>query len=262
MESSPLSLNNHRRFILLFLLAITFTVFSNSVTATRPCRGFLISTSYSVSVNSQNPHTTFLPLNLHRPSSSSPSSSSTLTLFTTQLTNNNNNKIEVFINRRLRLDRDNSINPVGFFLSTKDLTSLRDRTKDILSVVVALLFGVGCGALAASTVYFVWTLFTHRYDLLHEYDFDSESESDEAETPKKKDKSILKKSLASTPFPVKLCFDLSTSLCRIKITIKSTLSSFKVLRLQEKLRMRPKSSCGTPYTNFHGHATTSVLDSH
>ncbi|KAG2672476.1 hypothetical protein I3760_13G043200 [Carya illinoinensis] len=34
-----------------------------------------------------------------------------------------------------------------------DYSSLQDRTKDILSVVVALLFGVGCGALTAATMY-------------------------------------------------------------------------------------------------------------
>ncbi|XP_024188319.1 uncharacterized protein LOC112192703 [Rosa chinensis] len=48
-------------------------------------------------------------------------------------------------------------------LST-DLTSLRDRTKDILSVVVALLFGVGCGALTAATMYLAWSLFSTRHD--------------------------------------------------------------------------------------------------
>ncbi|XP_068640737.1 uncharacterized protein [Aristolochia californica] len=48
-------------------------------------------------------------------------------------------------------------NPVGF-------SSLRDRTKDILSVVVALLFGVGCGALTSAAMYLVWSLVTNSHD--------------------------------------------------------------------------------------------------
>ncbi|KAH1063087.1 hypothetical protein J1N35_028074 [Gossypium stocksii] len=43
-------------------------------------------------------------------------------------------------------------------------SSLRERSKDILSIVVALLFGVGCGALTAATLYLVWTLFSARSD--------------------------------------------------------------------------------------------------
>ncbi|KAL0008979.1 hypothetical protein SO802_010481 [Lithocarpus litseifolius] len=35
-------------------------------------------------------------------------------------------------------------------LASYDFSSLRDLTKDILSVAVALLFGVGCGALTAA----------------------------------------------------------------------------------------------------------------
>ncbi|KAI6691361.1 hypothetical protein NL676_028189 [Syzygium grande] len=67
--------------------------------------------------------------------------------------------------------------PRGIF----DLSSLRDRTVDILSVVVALLFGVGCGALTAATMYLVWSLFaSHRGD-----DFQEESDDDEVVSPKK-----------------------------------------------------------------------------
>ncbi|KAL5993517.1 hypothetical protein ACLOJK_014442 [Asimina triloba] len=43
-------------------------------------------------------------------------------------------------------------------------SSLRDRTKDILSVVLALLFGVGCGALTSATMYLVWSVVTSRYE--------------------------------------------------------------------------------------------------
>ncbi|XP_058076094.1 uncharacterized protein LOC131224763 [Magnolia sinica] len=44
------------------------------------------------------------------------------------------------------------------------VSSLRERTKDILSVVLALLFGVGCGALTSATMYLVWSVVTSRYE--------------------------------------------------------------------------------------------------
>ncbi|CAN6569937.1 unnamed protein product [Malus baccata var. baccata] len=48
--------------------------------------------------------------------------------------------------------------------SSYDLSSLRDRTKDILSVVVSLLFGVGCGALTAAILFLAWSVFISRHD--------------------------------------------------------------------------------------------------
>ncbi|CAK9317957.1 unnamed protein product [Citrullus colocynthis] len=64
-----------------------------------------------------------------------------------------------------------------------DFTSLRDRTKDILSVVVALLFGVGCGALTAATMYLAYSLFAGQFgrrssvcdDFLEEDDFSDDN---------------------------------------------------------------------------------------
>ncbi|XWS75317.1 hypothetical protein CRYUN_Cryun01aG0076000 [Craigia yunnanensis] len=64
------------------------------------------------------------------------------------------------------------------------LSSLRERSRDILSVVVALLFGVGCGALTAATLYLVWTLFSARFDYHRAY-LEEEDESDEEFSPKK-----------------------------------------------------------------------------
>lgn len=54
--------------------------------------------------------------------------------------------------------------------------SIRDRSKDIMRVVGALLFGVGCGALTAATMYLIWSLFwPHRYhDDLDDDDDDAE----------------------------------------------------------------------------------------
>ncbi|GMI74035.1 hypothetical protein like AT1G65720 [Hibiscus trionum] len=62
-------------------------------------------------------------------------------------------------------------------------SSLRERSRDILSVVVALLFGVGCGALTAATLYLVWTLFSARSD--YHQAFLEEDESDGELSPKK-----------------------------------------------------------------------------
>ncbi|KAI3461111.1 hypothetical protein Pfo_017774 [Paulownia fortunei] len=60
--------------------------------------------------------------------------------------------------------------PLKFFSSVS--SSIRDRSRDIMSVVGALLFGVGCGALTAAAMYFVWALFFPR-----RFDFDDVSSS-------------------------------------------------------------------------------------
>ncbi|XP_022983562.1 uncharacterized protein LOC111482129 [Cucurbita maxima] len=59
-----------------------------------------------------------------------------------------------------------------------DFTSLRDRTKDILTVVVALLFGVGCGALTAATMYLAYSLCAGRFGNRSSVYDDSEEEDD------------------------------------------------------------------------------------
>ncbi|KAL9684024.1 hypothetical protein QQ045_021455 [Rhodiola kirilowii] len=59
-----------------------------------------------------------------------------------------------------------------------DFDSLFDRSKDVLSVVVALLFGVGCGALTAATMYFAWMLVVGRSE-------DEEEFYDDIPSPKK-----------------------------------------------------------------------------
>ncbi|XP_058098006.1 uncharacterized protein LOC131242986 [Magnolia sinica] len=43
-------------------------------------------------------------------------------------------------------------------------SSLRDRTNDILSIVVSLLFGVSCGALTAATMYLAWSVIMSKCD--------------------------------------------------------------------------------------------------
>ncbi|XWS46477.1 hypothetical protein CRYUN_Cryun14cG0070800 [Craigia yunnanensis] len=121
-----------------------------SISATaRPCKTFLVSSSYSFSF--QNPND---------PSSSA--SSGFVTVFT-----------EI---RELNLIPSDP-KPSYVF------SSLRERSRDILSVVVALLFGVGCGALTAATLYLVWTLFSARFE--YHRAFLEEDESEGEFSPKK-----------------------------------------------------------------------------
>ncbi|GMP26832.1 hypothetical protein CsSME_00003109 [Camellia sinensis var. sinensis] len=79
---------------------------------------------------------------------------------------------------------DNRPLPFGLYSS-----SFRDRTKDILSVVGSLLFGVGCGALTAATLYLIWSLFApNRFDFRDsdgEFDDDDDDDDDDDVNPKK-----------------------------------------------------------------------------
>ena len=65
-------------------------------------------------------------------------------------------------------------------------SSAQDRAKDILVVVSGLLFGFGCGALTAATMYLVWSLIASTcasgYDDVYSDDEDQLSDS---ESPKK-----------------------------------------------------------------------------
>lgn len=171
----------------------------------RPCKTLLIAYSFSFTGNPaslrhhHHPHIShrdhpFPAVDFARPglSSSDPASSSSaelITIFDASDRQFDPRPAFLFFDRRVfpsrELDlprpqlpqrRQRSV-PRGIF----DLSSLRDRTVDILSVVVALLFGVGCGALTAATMYLVWSLFaSHRGD-----DFQEESDDDEVASPKK-----------------------------------------------------------------------------
>ena len=112
---------------------------------------------------------------------------------------NNNDKpsfagAEIFIDRALpgqeteeefEIQRRDSQIRAPFGFPSYDFSSLRDRTKDILSVVVALLFGVGCGALTAATMYFVWSVFSNRNDYHAFDDYADDDREEEIESPKK-----------------------------------------------------------------------------
>ncbi|XP_002532984.2 uncharacterized protein LOC8276598 [Ricinus communis] len=176
---------------LLLLLSLIASLLI-SVSA-RPCKTLFIS-SYTFSIRPLNPN----------PNSNNPSSG--FVTIVTEITQKQQRSSEVFLDPRFfrAVGDDNSesqqvihqqqqqkeeggvVLPFGLGLSSYDINSLRDRTKDILSVVVALLFGVGCGALTAATMYLVWSLFSTRYNY-HYGEFDDEDDEDEDEdvSPKK-----------------------------------------------------------------------------
>uniref|UniRef100_A0A0E0K7Q1 Uncharacterized protein n=1 Tax=Oryza punctata TaxID=4537 RepID=A0A0E0K7Q1_ORYPU len=66
-------------------------------------------------------------------------------------------------------------------------SSVQERAKDILVVVSGLLFGFGCGALTAATMYLVWSLLASTcapsYDEV--YGEDEDDELSDSESPKK-----------------------------------------------------------------------------
>ncbi|XP_047083645.1 uncharacterized protein LOC124694738 [Lolium rigidum] len=66
-------------------------------------------------------------------------------------------------------------------------SSFQERAKDILVVVSGLLFGFGCGALTAASMYLVWSLIASTaaspYDEL--YSDDDDEEVSDSESPKK-----------------------------------------------------------------------------
>ncbi|CAL9165685.1 unnamed protein product [Musa hybrid cultivar] len=83
-----------------------------------------------------------------------------------------------FLIRRPHLVRRAVAEPAGLGFG-----SLQERAKDIIVVVAGLLFGVGCGALTAATMYLVWSLVSNHYDACAS---DGEEEEDYmADSPKK-----------------------------------------------------------------------------
>lgn len=81
-------------------------------------------------------------------------------------------------------NRSSSMIPVEFYSSVT--SSIRDRTKDIMRVVGALLFGVGCGALTAATMYLIWTLFSPNRFEFEDSDDDFDDGNDDYDVSAKK----------------------------------------------------------------------------
>ncbi|KZV27208.1 hypothetical protein F511_04661 [Dorcoceras hygrometricum] len=65
-----------------------------------------------------------------------------------------------------------SEDPVRFYSSVS--SSIRDRSKDIMGIVGALLVGVGFGVLTGVAIFFVWALFSPRH-----FDFSDGSDSED-----------------------------------------------------------------------------------
>ncbi|XP_022642721.1 uncharacterized protein LOC106774809, partial [Vigna radiata var. radiata] len=147
-----------------FVAAVILALSATSVTA-RPCRTFIIS-SYS----------------FRNPNSNTFATITEIRSFTPIFVTDKRSSYDVFFPHALpQQERVNPRAPLGF-ASAYDFSSLRDRTKDILSVALALLFGVGCGALTAATMYLVWSVFPIRH---HAAAYDDFSSDEEIESPKK-----------------------------------------------------------------------------
>lgn len=163
--------------LLRFFIAAVIVLFalSTATVSARPCRTFIIS-SYSFRNPSSNTYATITEIRSLTP------------LYI------NNKPYEIFLDRpihhqNMELETESqSVShpraPLGFSTAGYDLSSLRDRTKDILSVALALLFGVGCGALTAATMYLVWSVFSARHDF-RSAAYGEFSDEDEIESPKK-----------------------------------------------------------------------------
>nr|XP_009593065.1 uncharacterized protein LOC104089793 [Nicotiana tomentosiformis] len=189
------------------LLLLAFSLLAVSAAA-RPCKTlfFITSTSYYLiptTTTSQNPNPNFL---LPNPSISPQflTFSFSSISFRDGSSKFGLNRPSIFFRRSdpilirgpdpIFYDRDDAVEqveelesrastsmmiPVEFYSSVT--SSVRDRSKDIMRVVGALLFGVGCGALTAATMYMIWSLFwPNRFDFE-----DSEDDSDDDVSPKK-----------------------------------------------------------------------------
>ncbi|XP_078445747.1 uncharacterized protein LOC144714830 [Wolffia australiana] len=76
--------------------------------------------------------------------------------------------------------------PRRFIESAVDVSSLRERTRDILVVVAALVFGVGCGALTSAIIYLAWYLISNRSEVSGSKGYGRFDDADEEiESPKK-----------------------------------------------------------------------------
>ncbi|KAJ8549218.1 hypothetical protein K7X08_032925 [Anisodus acutangulus] len=80
--------------------------------------------------------------------------------------------------------RPDMIPIVEFYSSVK--SPIRDRTKDIMRVVGAMLFGVGCGALTAATMYLIWSLFWPNLFDFEDFDDDFDDGDDDYDVSAKK----------------------------------------------------------------------------
>lgn len=174
---------------LLLMVLVQLGPLSVSV-AGRPCATLFVS-SYSFSLRRQpifgpNPNPTRDVAYLNLPTSDpSSSSSGFMTIFAASFPAVEVNP-QTSLSREVRTRSSEAQRPKEHMkdeiFGSFDLNSLRDRSRDILSVVISLLFGVGCGALTAATMYMAWYVFTNGGG---HYLQESDDEYDSYESPKK-----------------------------------------------------------------------------
>ncbi|KAF5765263.1 hypothetical protein HanRHA438_Chr15g0714031 [Helianthus annuus] len=135
------------------LFSVITTILTISATA-RPCKTIFFITSSSSS--------SYYPTNHHNPNFAlqNPNNPPRFTFFITEIHQ---------FHRLIFTDRTIKPSPNDVVSS-----SFLDRTADVMSIVGALLFGAGCGALTAATMYLIWSLCSNR-----RLDFTSDSDEDE-----------------------------------------------------------------------------------
>ncbi|KAK1439271.1 hypothetical protein QVD17_05087 [Tagetes erecta] len=154
----------------ILLLTVIIGVLAISATA-RPCKTiFFITSSSSTSFyptdnhplpnpNFQNPRFTFFITEIH------------------QFHRTRSFSRPIFNDRAIESSSDDVVSSKPYYPPSS--SSIRDRTMDILSIVGALLFGVGCGALTAGTMYLIWSLFSNRHDFASDSDEDEYDDSED-----------------------------------------------------------------------------------
>ncbi|KAI3813714.1 hypothetical protein L1987_18445 [Smallanthus sonchifolius] len=147
-----------------FLLTVIVGVLAISATA-RPCKTiFFITTSSSSASYPADDH----PLRNPNFALQNPNSPR-LTFFITEIHQFHRTRS---FSRAVESSPDDVVSSKPYYPSPS--SSIRDRTMDIMSIVGALLFGVGCGAFTAGTMYLIWSLFSYR-----RLDFASDSDEEE-----------------------------------------------------------------------------------
>ncbi|KAI3941986.1 hypothetical protein MKW92_007021 [Papaver armeniacum] len=192
--------SSHNLLILsLLILSLTIGAYARPGVHFHPCKTFFIS-SFTIS--------TFKPTQLENPNFPNQNPTDFVTIFTEinrfnphhhqlqqpQIPDLPQQPFEIFVQRQPDFEFSRRIPRIQrrfhnhnhkSFDETFGVSSLRERTKDILSVVMALLFGAGCGALTAATMYLAWSLITNRYEFVRSEESDGDDSDFEYESPKK-----------------------------------------------------------------------------
>ncbi|RZC90599.1 hypothetical protein C5167_029732 [Papaver somniferum] len=176
-------------FLSLIILSLTIGAYARPGVHFHPCKTFFIS-SFTIS--------TFKPTQFENPNFPNQNPTDFVTIFTEinrfnphhhqlqqpQLPDLPQQPFEIFVQRQPDFEFSRRIPRIHrrfhnhnhkSFDETFGVSSLRERTKDILSVVMALLFGAGCGALTAATM----------YEFVRSEESDDDDSDFEYESPKK-----------------------------------------------------------------------------